>query len=123
MSCPQDIFSGMGEVPTRKVRRRVGLDPGYAVEDLVPEFSEAAGDREDVVVGATYPDGAVGFQFVAAGFEPGAVESVVFFESFGFIPCTFVYRDHPSVLYADASVGEVIRRVGEDHIELEFEGV
>ena len=75
------------------------------------------------MVGAAYPDGAVGFEFVAAGFEPGAVELVVFFESFGFVPCAFVYGDHPSALYADASVGEVVRRVSEDHIELEFEGV
>ena len=123
MPCPQDIFSGMGEVPTRKVRWRVGLDPGYAVEDLVSEFSEATGDREDIMICPTYPDSAAGFQFVAAGFKPGVVEFIVFFKSFRFVPCAFVYGDHPSALYADASVGEVIRRVGEDHIELEFEGV
>ena len=95
----------MGEVSTRKVRWRVGLDPSDAVEDLVSELGEAAGYGEDVVVGAAYPDGAVGFQFVAADFEPGVVELVVFFESFGFIPCAFVYRDHPSALHTDAAVG------------------
>lgn len=31
VSCPQDVFCGVGEVPAGEVRGRVGLDPGDAV--------------------------------------------------------------------------------------------
>lgn len=123
VSGPKDVFCGMSEVPAGKIWGRVGLYPGDAVENLVSEFREAAGDREDIVVCSAYPDGAVGFQFVAAGFKPGAVKLVVFFKAFGLVPGAFVYGDHLSALYAYASVGEMVRRVREDHVKLEFKGI
>jgi len=58
---PDDGFSGVGEIATGEVGRRVGLDPGDVVEELEAELLHGEADGVNDVGGAGNPEGAVGF--------------------------------------------------------------
>ena len=55
--------------------------------------------------------------------QPGFIKFVVFFKSLGLIPLAFIYRYWNAALNADSAIGKMVRRIGENHIELEFEGI
>jgi len=71
----------------------------------------------DDVGGAGNPDGAVGFQDALRGGEPGAVELVIGIGAAGFVPITFVDRNHFAGVAGDAAVGEEVGRVGEYEVD------
>jgi len=68
-------------------------------------------------MGATHPDGTVGFQDALTARKPFAVEFVVEFRAAGFVPIAFVHLDHAAGVTGDAAVGKEIGRVGEDGVE------
>jgi hypothetical protein len=51
-------------------------------------------DGMDDVGGTADPDGAVGLENALAGSELGAIEFVIDFGGFGFVPSAFVNADH-----------------------------
>ena len=116
-SGPDDGFGGVGEIAARKIGRRVGLDPGNVVEEFEAELLHGKADGMDDAGGAADPDGAVGFENALAGSEPGAIEFVIDFGAFGFVPGAFVDADHASGVAGDAAVGEEVGRIGEDEVD------
>ena len=91
---PDDGFGGMGEIAAGEIGRRVGFDPGNVVEEFEAELLHGEADGMDDVGGTADPDGAVGLENALAGSEPGAIEFVIDFGGFGFVPSAFVNADH-----------------------------
>ena len=117
---PDECFGGVREIAAREIGRRVGLDPGDVVEELEAELLHGEADRVNDVSGAGDPDGAVGFEDALAGSEPGAIEFVIGIGTFGFVPIAFIDADHAAGMAGDATVGEEVRRVGEDEVDGRF---
>ena len=114
---PDDGFCGVGEIAARKIGWRIGLDPGNVVQELEAELLHGEADAVDDVGGAGDPDGAIWFEDALRGGEPGTIEEVVFISAAGFVPIAFVDGDHFSGMAGDATVGEEVRRVGEDEVD------
>ena len=91
---PDDGFGGVSEIAAGEVGRRIGLNPGDVVEELEAELLHGEADGMDDVGGTADPDGAVGLEDALAGSEPGAIEFVIDFGGFGFVPSAFVNADH-----------------------------
>ena len=115
---PDDRLGGVREVAAREVGRRVDLEPGDVIEDLVAKDLHGVADAEDDVVRARDPDRAVGLEQALALLEPTQVELVVVLGALGLVPLSLVDRHHPAVLAGDAIIGEEVGRVGKDQVEL-----
>src|SRR5688572_30090639 len=113
---PQQRFVGMGEGGVEGVRGRIWLSPGDLVYELELHRLQGETEAEDDVVGAGYPDSAVGFEDAARLLQPPDVEAVILREPHRPVPGALVHRGEPAALDRDTSSGEPIRRVGEDHI-------
>lgn len=116
---PDHELGAVGEVTAGDVGWRIGLRPGDDVEDFEAQLRELVGYREDVVVGARNPDGAVLLEVVTATGNPLLVEVVDVLGRTSLVPVALVDAHHLSALHGDAAVGEEVRGIGEDHVELE----
>lgn len=97
-ACPDDELSGVGKEGARDVDGRVGFLPGYDVQDFESQLCKAVGYREDVVVRARDPNGAVVYQFVTAETQPFHVELLHFFWRLAFVPIAFIDADDLAAL-------------------------
>ena len=73
------------------------------------------------MVRATYPNGPVILELVAAEAQPSSVPLHHFFLRFGFVPFTLIDAHHFAALHRDATARKEIRRVGKYHVELKVE--
>lgn len=110
----------MREKAARKIWRWIRLCSGDAIQNAEIQFIQHMRNRKNVVVSARNPDCAVVLQMRATGRKPFAVELIVLFKTMGFIPAALVHAHLLSGLNRDSSIGKKIRRVGENHIELEI---
>ena len=110
----------MSEKTARKIRRRIRLCPGDAIQNTEIQFIQHLRNRKNVVVSARNPDCAVVLQMRATGRKPFSIELIVLFKTLGFVPAALVHAHLLPGLNRNSSIGKKIRRVGENHIKLEI---
>ena len=114
---------GVGEAGAAEVGHRVRLAPHDVVQDPEAGVLEQRADAEDVVVAADHPDRAVVLEDSPRLAEPGAAELVVGGEAVELVPVV-VDRIDPAALGPEqvAAELEIVRRVGEDHVDATCRG-
>ena len=110
----------MSEKTARKIRRRIRLCPGDAIQNTEIQFIQHLRNRKNVVVSSRNPDCAVILQMRPTGRKPFTVKIIVLFKTLRFIPVTLVHAHLLPGLNRNSPIGKKIRRVGENHIELEI---
>jgi len=55
----------MGKKTTRKIRRRIFLFPSDDIQYFKIQLLQDLPNGEDIVVGATYPNGSIVFHFIS----------------------------------------------------------
>jgi len=116
-----DELGGIGKVAARDVGWRIGLSPRYHVQDFEAQFRQRIGHGEDVVVRPANPYRPVVLQLVAALRNPLAIEAIYLFGRTRLVPLPLINAHHPSALDADSAIGEEVRWIGKNHVELEVE--
>ena len=94
LPCPNDKFGGIGEEAARDIYWRICLLPSDDIQDLVTKFRKAVGNREDVVVCATNPDGAIVFQLLATQAKPFQVEFLHLLWALAFVPFPLIHANY-----------------------------
>ena len=117
---PNDRFRRMGEIPARKIRRRIGLHPGDVVQQFEAELLHGKADRMNHMARPANPNLAVGLERALARREPRTIEFVVGIGPARFVPVALIYAHHAPRVAGDAVVGEKIRRVGENQVHAAF---
>ena len=120
LSCPDDELGAVGKVPARDIGRWICLRPCDDIEDFESELRQFVCHREDIVISSRNPDSSVLRQVFSAFSNPFLVELVDMFGRAALIPFPLVYAHHLPALYADSAVRQEVRRIGEDHVELEI---
>ena len=120
LSCPDNELCGVSEVSARDIGWRICLRPRDDVQNLESQLRQLICHGEDVVIGTRNPDGPILLQVFPASRNPLLVELVDMFRRTALVPFTFIHAHHLSALHADSAVGEEVRRIGEDHVELEI---
>ena len=93
----------MSEKTARKIRRRIRLRPGDAIQNAEVQLVQHLRNRKNVVVSARNPDCAVVLQMRATGRKPFAVELIVLFKTVRFVPVALVHAHLLSGLNRDCS--------------------
>ena len=118
---PNNKLGRIGKVPARNIGWRVGLRPRYHIENLETQFRQCIGHGEDVVIRSANPYRPIVLQLVATQRNPFAVEGIDAFGRTSPVPISLIDAYHPSALDADSAIGEKVRWVGKNHVELEVE--
>src|SRR5215217_4987613 len=113
---PQQRLVGVGESGVGGVIKRVWFRPGNLVYELELHSLQGETEAEDDVVRARDPDGAVGLEDATRFLQPPDIELVILREPHGPVPGALVHRSEPAALDRNATSGEPVRRVGEDHV-------
>ena len=89
------------------------FSPNYNKMDV--DWSDKARQQELEALVVTLEEG-----YVLGIRNPLLVELVDMFRRPALIPFSFVHAHHLSALHADAAIRQEVRRIGEDHVELEI---
>lgn len=81
----------MSEKTARKIRRRIRLCPGDAIQNTEIQFIQHLRNRKNVVVSARNPDCTVALQMRATGRKPFSIELIVLFKTVRFVPVALVH--------------------------------
>lgn len=81
----------MSEKTARKIRRRIRLCPGDAIQNTEIQFIQHLRNRKNVVVSARNPDCAVVLQMRATVRKPFSIELIVLFKTVRFVPVALVH--------------------------------
>lgn len=120
LPCPDNELGRVSKVSARDIGRRICLSPRNDIQDFESQLRQLVCHGEDIVIGSRYPDGTILLQMFPASRNPLLVELVDMFRRTALVPFTFIHAHHLSALHADTAVGEEVRRIGEDHVELEI---
>ena len=93
----------MSEKTARKIRRRIRLRPGDAVQNAEIQLIQHLRNRKNIVICARNPDCAVVLQMRAAGRKPFSIELIVLFKALRFIPVALVHAHLLSGLHGNCS--------------------
>lgn len=120
LPCPDNELGRVSKVSARDIGRRICLSPRNDIQDFESQLRQLVCHGEDIVIGSRNPDSSIPLQMFPASRNPLFVELVDIFRRTALIPFSFVHAHHLSALHADTAVGEEVRRIGEDHVELEI---